>query len=179
MNKSVLVIGVSGSGKSSLSQKLREMGYSAYDADSMDRLFSMRDRNTMKPIVDYDNGDIEKVKNMRWICNVDRLKQILVNETNALAFYCGTASNLDEIFPLFDIVILLKASPDIIRHRLSSRTTSDFAKKAEIQDHILTYKDWWEDEVVKKGAVVIDANRDLNAVASEVVGICCGINLTK
>lgn len=44
MKKSILITGVSGVGKTSISQKLNEMGYRAYDMDSEPELFSMVDK---------------------------------------------------------------------------------------------------------------------------------------
>lgn len=171
MKLSVLITGISGSGKTSLSLMLAEMGYVAHDMDSVEGLFSMRDRDTMKPVVGYDSNDLDKVRRMRWICDVDRLKALLSNSDSSLNFYCGAASNLFDLMSLFDAVILLKATHDTTRSRLSNRTTSDHGRTAKIQDYILKYKDWWDNELEKKGAIAVDSNGSLAMVAAEVLRV--------
>ncbi|MDO8640560.1 MAG: hypothetical protein Q7R33_03365, partial [Nitrosarchaeum sp.] len=63
------ITGVSGAGKSSLSQKINEMGYKAYDLDAHPDLFAMIDKKTRMPVIDHDNANLEKVKAMDWICD--------------------------------------------------------------------------------------------------------------
>src|SRR3990167_11397506 len=97
MKKSILITGVSGTGKSTISEKLNQMGYKAYDMDSYPGLFSMIDKKTKKPVVDHNNENIEKVVGMDWICDKTKLESIIKDESNELAFYCGSASNMEEI----------------------------------------------------------------------------------
>ena len=167
--KSILITGTSGTGKTSLSKRLRDMGYSTHDLDDIKGLFCMIVKNTKQPFVNYDNDNLQKVKNMNWVCGVDKLKSIITNEINKVAFYCGNASNLDEVVPMFDSVVLLKASPEVIRQRLSSRISNDFGRTKEVQDWLMGGRELWEKEVEKFGAIVIDANQGLDVVASNVV----------
>lgn len=145
------------------------MGYTAYDIDDVEGLFTMVDKKTQQPVVNHSNDDLQKVQNIDWICSVDNLKKIIADEKSDIAFYCGNASNLDEIIPSFDLIILLKVDSEVARQRLSTRTSNDFGRTKEVQDWLLSWKDSWEREVEEKGAIVIDANRDLSIVASEVI----------
>jgi broad-specificity NMP kinase len=169
MKKSILVTGVSGAGKTSLSKKLRDRGYVAHDLDDINGLFCMIDKNTKQPFINYDNDNLQKVKEMDWVCGVDKLKSIIANEIDKVVFYCGNASNLDEIIPLFDAVVLLKANSEVTRQRLSSRVSNDFGRTKEVQDWLINGKELWENEVEKVGAIVIDANQSLDAVTSNVI----------
>lgn len=171
MEKSILITGVSGAGKTSLSNKLNEMGYKSYDIDDVPGLFSMIHRETKLPIKNHDNFDLEKVKVMTWICDIEKLKSIIVNEKNELAFYCGGGSNVYEFMKLFDKTILLTINLETNKHRLSTRIENDFARTPEVQEYVLNKKDNWENEMVKKGAIVVDAHRDLDAIAKEVIEI--------
>lgn len=170
MKKSILITGVSGAGKSSLSKKLNEMGYKAYDMEEVPELFSMLDKKTGKPVVDHDNADLEKVMDMDWVCDTKKLASVVENESASMAFYCGNASDMDSILPFFDSVILLKVGPEAIRQRLTTRTDNDFGRTPEIQDWIMTWKEWWENDMQEKGAVVVDAQKSLDEVAKEVIG---------
>jgi len=171
MKKSILITGASGAGKTALSEELKMMGYSAYDMDDLPDLFSMIDKKTGKPVVDHDNDNLEKVRGMDWICDREKLKRIIESEKEEIAFYCGNATNINEIIPLFDKIVLLKVNDENPRHRLTSRTKNDFAKTTEVQDWVLSWKEWWENKMEGKGAIIVDANRDLKEVTKDVIGI--------
>ena len=68
MKKSIFVTGVAGSGKSSICRELNKLGYTAYDIEELEGMFKMTRKDTMQDFKDYDNADIEKVKNADWIC---------------------------------------------------------------------------------------------------------------
>ena len=169
MKKSILITGVSGVGKTSISQRLNKMGYKAYDMDSEPELFSMIDKKTGLPVVNHDNSDIKKVLNMDWICNKEKLVSIIKSESNQVVFYCGSGSNLDELLYLFDKIVLLTLSPEIIKERLTTRTEHDFGKTAEIQDWIMSWKDDWENKIIEKGALVVNTRGTLEEIANDII----------
>lgn len=171
MKKSILVTGVAGSGKSAVCSEFRRCGYRAYDIEDIAGLFQMVGKKTGVVVSDHDNNNLESVKEHDWVCNIDKLRELIKMEKENIAFYCGTASNIDQLLPLFDKVILLKASPDAIRRRLSGRKSKEFGNTPEIQEWVLSWKDWWEDKMRDAGAVVVDADRDLDVIVTEVVRI--------
>ena len=89
--------------------------------------------------------------------------------SNGIVFYNGVASNLDDLLPLFDKVFLLEVGEKILRERLSTRTSNGFARTAEVQDHLFSWKKWWEDNMKEKGAIIIDASRSLREVANDII----------
>lgn len=139
--KSILITGVPGTGKTTICHKLKELGYAACDMDKKRNLFIMVDKTTRTPIENHDNTDKEKVKNMDWICDTVLLKSLIDAETSPLAFYCGNASNIDEVLPHFDYVILVKTTSENLKERLTTRTTNDYGKTPEIQEWITSWKD--------------------------------------
>lgn len=168
MGKSILITGVSGSGKSAVCAELNKRGYKAYDIEEMHDLFNWRNKNTGDIIDDLDNQDLELVKQHDWVCNKKALEKIM-SENKDTTFYCGTASNTDEIFDMFDMVFLLIADNETTRKRLSTRETNNFGRTEEVQEWVLTWKEWWENHLVKKGATVIDANRNIKEVVDEII----------
>lgn len=169
MDKSILITGVAGSGKSSVCKGLASRGYTTFSIEDAKGLFTMINKKTGKVFDNYDNDDIESVKQHDWICNKDKLQGLVRDNAKSVVFYCGTASNLDELLHLFDIIILLKVSPDVLRKRLSERTSNEFGRTVEIQDWILSWKDWWEDHMREKGVITVDADRDLKEVTTDVL----------
>ncbi len=169
MAKSILIAGISGTGKSSVCAELAKRGYKAFDIEEVEGLFAMLDKRTGKPFVDYDNYDIEKVKYHDWVCDEKKLRKLMRKNAKGITFYAGIASNTFELLPLFDKVMLLVAKPELIRKRLSERTTNDFGKIVEVQDMVLREKEFWEKQMEEKGAIVIDANRSLAEVADDII----------
>lgn len=169
MNKSILITGITGSGKSSLCSELRKRGYKAYDIENIHGFFNMVHKKTGKIADKYDKDNLEWVKQYDWICNKDKLQELVHKNTNGIVFYCGTGSNLDELLFLFDKIFLLKVSPKILRERLSTRKSNDFGRTSEVQDWILEWQDWWENHMCEKGAIIIDANRDIKEVTIDII----------
>lgn len=171
MKKAILVTGVAGSGKSVVSKYLNSLGYEAYDFEEMEGMFVMYRKDTKEVFEGYENTP-EKIENADWICHVDKLKELLTKQKSELAFYCGIASNMDDIIPLFDKMILLKADSDTIVKRLSNRGgTEKMGATEESRQMVLGWKDWWENEMEKKGAVVINANGRVEEVAKKIIDI--------
>lgn len=133
MNKSVLITGVSGSGKSFICEELGKLGYKSYDIEEIDGLFNMVHKETGKitSLDMFDNQDMEVVKQHNWVCDKVKMQKLVDKNLKKsvlsnVVFYCGTASNTEEIFSLFDFVILLKASEETIRKRLSNTHFEQF-----------------------------------------------------
>ncbi len=168
MGKSILITGISGSGKSAVFEELVKRGYIAYDIEEIDGLFSFINKETGKVAVNYDNQNLECIKKHDWICDKKKLERLISSNKNHISFYCGTASNNDEILSLFDLVFLLIISPDTTSKRLSSRKKI-YGRKSEIRDWILSWKNWWENHMIERGAIVIDANRNLKEVTNDII----------
>ncbi len=169
MNKSILITGVTGTGKSAVCDELNKLGYKAFGIEDIDGLFTMVHKKTGKPFKDYDNDDFEKVKQADWICDKKKLQRLMQKNSKGVVFYNGTASNLDDLLPLFDKIFLLKVDKKILLKRLSTRTSNDFARTTEVQKWVFSWKTWWENNMREKGVTVIDANRSLRKVANDII----------
>lgn len=170
MNKSILITGVPGSGKSSIVNELNKRGYKAYDIESIRGLFANVDKETGKVIRNHSDNDLEQVKRRDWVCNKKKLRKLLSRNKTGVVFYSGTASNIDELLPLFDKVFLLKASRETIRRRLSKRTSKSFGNNPEIRKWVLSWKGWWENHMRRRGAVTINANHSVQKIATDILG---------
>lgn len=169
MHKSILITGIAGTGKSAVCDELNKLGYKAFGIEDIEGLFTIVHKKTGKPFENYDNYDFEKVKNSEWICDKKKLQCLIRKYSEEIVFYCGTASNLDDLLPLFDKIFLLKTSQKILRERLTTRKSNDFGRTTEVQKWIFCWKSWWENHMKEKGAIVIDASRSLRDVAENII----------
>lgn len=169
MKKSVFVTAVTGSGKSTVCRELNKLGYNAVDIEDIPGLFSLVDEKTGLPMPEHDNSDLDLVKQGDWICNPEKLRAIVDSETSNLSFYCGAASNYEEIWGLFDQVLYLTVSNGTTLDRLSTRKLGQYGNSPEVRDWILTWKQDLENKWAQLGAVAIRAEEGPGEVAQKIV----------
>ena len=170
-HKSILVTGVAGSGKSAVCGELSGMGYKAFDIERVDGLFAMTKKSTSEKVVGrFDHHNLDNWVDHAWTCDIDKMEKLINENGSGLVFYCGTGTNIDDVIPLFDKTILLVASEDVTKHRLTHRTSNDFGRSPEVQNWIFSWKENLENHIKSLGAVVVNADQDLHSVADEIVG---------
>jgi dephospho-CoA kinase len=169
MKKRILVTGFSGVGKSTLARRLKELGYNAHDLEDIEGLFTARRADTGEILKHWDTTDLDTVKNFEWLCDRKKLEESMNNESAELSFYCGSATNDVDFLDLFTKVFVLVASHDVVKERLTTRTTNDWGKTQEVQAHILQNKEAEEIARQKAGAIVIDADQPLEKVTQEIL----------
>lgn len=173
MKKSIFVTGVAGSGKSTVSQELNKLGYKAYDIeDDVYGLFVMVRKDTGEPYTDYDNSDIAKVNNARWVCDLDKLKALIDTQNEDMAFYCGIAHDNKKLIPLFSKSILLQVSPEVLDSRLLTREgTDNFANTKAGRERVLSWKDEFEQKMIQAGMLPINADSSAEQVAKDILNL--------
>ena len=170
--KAILITGMPGIGKSTVAQELRVLGQEAYDLEEFEGLFEMFREGTDELFTDYDNADPEKIKIAEWRCDLNNLRNLIIQQNNSTAYYCATASNILEMFPLFEQVILLRVDTETLHARLSNREgTDDIGNTEEGRQAVLSWKDWWEDEMLEAGAVEVEAVNDSQQVAEQIISV--------
>lgn len=169
MNQSVLITGVAASGKSAVCDELNRLGYTAYDIEAIKGLFKLVDAKTGEQIEKNNNENLALVQQSLWICDKDKLKEMILVNKSRTTYFCGVSSNISDIVQLLDKVFILVVNDDIIRDRLSSRTSNDYGRTKEVQDWILSWKGDFDDHLVRAGAIAIDANQNISQVAAEII----------
>ena len=105
--KRVLLTGMSGTGKSSVTQALAARGYRA---------------------VDTDDGWCEPLPDGRQRWREDAIEQLLAVEDAEVLFVAGCEENQVRFQPRFDVIILLSVPAEILAQRLASRTGNPYGQ---------------------------------------------------
>lgn len=133
----VLLTGMSGTGKSTVLARLRELGHAAVDID--------------------DEGLLdESGEEALW--DEDGVERVLATSPRPL-FLAGCAANQGRFYPHLTHVVLLSAPADVVRERLATRTTNPFGRTPEELARVLA--DLAEVEpLLRRGATLeVDTSR--------------------
>lgn len=170
MKKAYLITAVAGTGKSTICKVLEDMGYEAYGIEDIPGMFGMYRKDTKEPYTDFDNRDPEKIKNAEWLCNIEKLQEVLHNQKADIAFYCGVASNTEAMVPFFDKTVVLVTTKELLHQRLSNREgQNDMGGNEASRQAVLGWKDWWENEMMQKGALTVRADGAPYEVAEKIL----------
>jgi shikimate kinase len=114
--KRVLVTGMSGTGKSTLTQGLIASGHRA---------------------VDLDDGWCDLQPDGRLLWREDALHELLDQEDGDVLFVAGCEANMRTFLPRFDLVVLLTAPAATLLERLAGRTNNPYGKSPEERARVL------------------------------------------
>ncbi len=173
MKKSILISGIGGSGKSTLARFLGTRGYETYDLEEIPGMFHMVHKVTGKetPDSEFDNANLRMLENHDWNIDKQHLADLIRNQTHDIAFYSGIAANHDDVIDLFSKVVILVASPEEIRSRLSQRKEGEYGHNPEVIDNELSWKAWWEEKAKQNGAIAVNADKELQVMADEILAV--------
>lgn len=168
MKERILITANAGTGKSTVSKILGEMGYESYDLEQIPDMFGMYRRDTKEPYEDFDNGNPDMIENADWMLHKSALEDLLNQQKNDIAFYSGTSSNILDLLSLFDKVFLLVVDNETLYKRLSNREgTNDMGGNEDSRQAVLGWKEWWENEIRQHKVVEISADGTPDQIAQE------------
>lgn len=169
MKKRYYITGVSGTGKTTLAKELQDRGYKAIDQDLFEYgLCAWKDKNTNELIRGGHDLSREFIESHEWFCDGSKLKKML-DESDELVFVCGVADNQDEYLDYFDKVFLLQCKPEVFLHRLNIRQDNKFGKDEFSQNLELHKYKKFEENLIHKGAIVINAHHPIKEVADKII----------
>lgn len=162
------VAGISGAGKSSLVEILKENGYEAYDADSeLCSWFDSEDnaveypRNAAERPVDWQ-------EHHRFLMSEQKVQRLAAKGTEL--YICGiTPNDLELAGKYFAKVLFLYISEEEMIRRISTRTNNKYGHDLDQLAHM---RKWYKPTVDKYkdyGAIVIDATKPIEDVCKEVL----------
>ena len=150
--KRVLITGMSGTGKSSVLQRLRQLGYRAVDTDADDFTMTVT-----------SGAETERL----W--REDRIQAMLSATDAAVTFVSGTCRNQVHFYPQFDHIVLLSAPPSVLVERMACRTTNPYGKKPEEITETLHYVQTVEPLLRRSATLVVDTTAPLEEVVHRIL----------
>jgi len=153
---SVLVTGMSGTGKSTALAELGRRGFRVVDTDSSAW-------SEWVPAADRAVGE--------WLWREDRIAKLLKSENEHTLYVSGCMSNQGKFYDRFDAIVLLSAPLEVILDRVEKRTTNDYGKGPGERDLILS--DFGSVEPMLRATCTheIDASRPLDDVVDALIAI--------
>lgn len=164
--KKVFITGISGTGKTVITEALKKRGINAFDMDMDDLCFWINKLDGKK--VDYEAKlDREFIDSHVWLCDIEKLKNMLSVKDGVVML--GHPTNIDEILPFFDKFILLQCKPETFLKRILERKDNDFGKDETAQQHLLDTYEKFERNMLDKGAISVNVEEPLDNVISSIL----------
>ena len=115
--KRVLIIGMSGTGKSAVIRELAARGYEAHDLDTSE----------WSQWIDIDPSDsLTPARGKDWVWQEDRVRALLLRPRSMPVFVSGCAENMGRLFHLIDQIVLLSSPVVTVVERLAVRHRGDY-----------------------------------------------------
>jgi shikimate kinase len=149
---SVLVTGMSGTGKSTALSELGRQGFRVVDTDS-------------PAWSEWIPAAGE------WVWREDRIAELLATEEDDVLYVSGCMSNQGKFYDRFEAVVLLSAPLEVILERVASRTTNDYGKEPGELDLIRLHLETVEPLLRATCTHELDASRPLDDVVDALVAI--------
>lgn len=162
--KRVLLTGISGVGKSSVTAELAARGYHSVDLDSDEYSHWVETSGD-----DEYGSTVEPGRD--WMWREDRVREVLAHPHDDLLFASGTAANMGQFVPQFDHVILLSAPADLLAERLATRTTNAYGKHPAEAARVLGQIDTIQPLLRRVASHEIDTFAPLDEVVAMVLAI--------
>lgn len=166
--KTFYITGVSGVGKSSVSEMLNQKGISSFDIDSVKDLCHWINKETLEKSDWHSGLGNDWHEAHEWICNKEKLIH-LISQHKDIVVIVGCASNQDEFLDLFDKVFLLNCTSETFLKRIDERTNNDFGKHRIEKERILNWYKDFESKLIKQGAIPIDTEEPLKLVVEKII----------
>jgi shikimate kinase len=162
--KRILLTGISGVAKSTVTNELARRGYKAVDADGDE--FS----EWVEVLGEFEEAAGSPVEaNRDWVWREDRMRDLLSIEDAEAVFISGCAANMGKFLPQFDHIVLLSAPADVIAARLRTRTNNPYGKHPDELTRVISLKESVEPLLRRVAHHEIDTNVNLDDVVNEVL----------
>lgn len=166
-NKNILIIGISGSGKTYIVQKLKNKYPFIYDFDEIHGLSDWFGWNK-KPVEFPKNADKKWLDEHEFLWNREVLQKFIKDNEPVVIF--GLSGNCFSTLDLFDDVYYLDISPSEVRKRLKSQNRlNQMGKTKEQRDLVIKYLRTIRRKAEELKIPFIDANRSPEQIINQIM----------
>lgn len=166
----IYITGSPGSGKTTIQKELTRRGHLAYDLDDYG---GPHNKSTDKPAVMPPAGERspEWFELHEWRINLGAIKELKSQAGDKEIFVCGVAASDEQILSLFDKVLYLSLTDELLRKRIAMRTmdNGDYGKNDFEVKEIINRKHGLDTKYLPSDAVKIDAIKTLDNVIVEIL----------
>jgi dephospho-CoA kinase len=167
--KRMLITGISGTGKSTVTAALAARGYPAIDADQPP--FSH-----WGPVLSLPAEMGAPVEPDRdWLWQEDQIAAQLARQEGDLLFLSGCAANMGQFLAAFDVVVLLSAPASYLQARLATRTTNAYGKDPAEAARVLSQIDTVEHRLRAIATHEIVTTDSLDTVVARILQLAHGL----
>ncbi len=147
----ILVTGMSGTGKSTALQVLGERGYRVVDTDT----------DAWSEWVTLPDGSLD------WVWREDAMTTLLDDQQPGTLFVAGCKSNQGTFYARFDHVALLSAPAEVLLARIATRDNNPYGKTTGERDLILQHLAEIEPRLRATATIEIDASAPVTSVVEQ------------
>jgi dephospho-CoA kinase len=169
MKKTFYITGMSGTGKSTVVEKLAEKGIFPIDADSVKGLTHWIDKYTKEKTEWHAGMSDAWYKKHQYICYKEKLIDLINSSSKDIVVVAGLFNNRSELWNLFDKVFLLQCKEETFLKRITERENHNFGKHILEQENILSWYKNFEKEILEEGAISINVDKPLTDVVNEIL----------
>ena len=155
-----LIEGISGTGKTTVSEELQRRGFTTIDADEAFGYFG--DPITGKPFATISPDAF-------WLWDEKKLTSSFLNAQRKDVFVCGGAMNQEAFLHLFATVFTLHVDDATMTRRLAERTNNDFGKHPDELAKMLAWNKGTLKYARERGTVLIDAAKPIGEVVEDIL----------
>lgn len=159
--KNFLIEGGSGTGKTAVCHELRRRGYQAINGDR--ELAYQGDPETGSPVPGVTGTAVHH----HHIWDVDKVKSLVADRTEALTFFCGGSRNAGRFIGLFDAVFVLEVDAETLARRLDERPLDEWGGRKD-ERRLIEQLHQTRAEI-PSGAIPIDATAPLPRVVDDIL----------
>jgi len=167
--KKIYITGISGTGKSAISEELNKRGIYSIDIDK-DKydLCNWKNKETLEKVYFEFGMNKDWMEAHGWYCDIEKLKKML-DVSEDIIIVVGLATNQNDYLNLFDKIFLLQCKEKTFLERLKTRTSNDFGKHILEKEYILDFYKNFEKVMLEKGAISINAEEPLDLVMENII----------
>jgi shikimate kinase len=166
-NKNILIIGISGSGKTYIVQKLKNKYPSIYDSDEIQDLSDWFGWSR-KPVKFPKNADKKWLDEHEFLWDREVLQKFIKENEPAIIF--GLSGNCFSMLDLFDEVYYLDISPaEIKKHLKSQNRLNPMGKTKEQADLVIKYMKTIRRKASALKIPFIDANQPPEQIINQIM----------